>query len=59
MSVHVSSGQVLLFFSRQEVWRLQSALVEFREHWSALGQRIDQILGPEDKTEEGEMESVS
>ena len=44
---------------RQEVWRLQSAFVEFREHWGALGQRFDQILGPEDKTKEGEMESAS
>ena len=44
---------------RQEVWRLQSALVEFREHWAALGQRFDQILGPEDKTEEVKMEPVS
>ena len=43
----------------QEVWRLQSALFEFREHWSAQGQSIDQILGPEDKAEEGEMESAS
>ena len=44
---------------RQEVWRLQSALVEFREHWSVLGQRFDQILGPEDKTAEDEMKSMS
>ena len=44
---------------RQKVRMLQSALVECREHLCGLGQRIDKILGSEDKTEVSEMESAS